>query len=154
MELKKIYLSPRKEAALKKLRYPWLFSDAIQEPKNISDGELCDVYLSDKKTFYGRGYYNGRSKIMVRFLTRKKSEPVDQDFFEHKFSQLKLVRETFIDTGKTNAYRLVFGESDEMPGLILDKYDGVYVMQIHTTGMQILKDVVVEAIKVVFKPQT
>jgi len=152
--LKPVFLSYRKEAALVKLRHPWLFSDAILKPEGIADGELCDVFLSDKQTFFGRGYYNSKSKIVVRFLTRNQQHVVDQHFFEDRLRELKAIRERFIYTDKTNAYRLVFGESDGLPGLVLDKYDEVYVMQIHTAGMEMLKPVVVEAIKKVFDPKT
>lgn len=117
-------------------------------------GSIVDVYKSDGKTFVGRGYYNPRSQIVVRFLTRDKNEPIDASFFERRLSALKTMRESLIDTKETNAYRLVFGESDGLPGLILDRYKDVYVLQIHTAGMEYLKPLVIEAIKTVFRPKT
>lgn len=154
MELKKIYLNPEKELALIKLRHPWLFTDAVQTPTDAEDGELCDIYLSNQKTFFARGYYNSKSKIVVRILTRVPHEHVDQKFFEKRFRELKTQREQFIDPEQTNAYRLVFAESDQLPGLIIDKYDDVFVIQIHTLGMDHLKDLVVEALRNVFQPKT
>jgi 23S rRNA (cytosine1962-C5)-methyltransferase len=154
MELQKVYLNPEKEAALIKLKHPWLFTDAIQFTSGLADGELCDVYLSNKKTFFGRGYYNSKSKIVVRILTRDFHQSIDQAFFEDRFRALQLQREQLINLQETNTYRLVFAESDGLPGLILDRYDQVYVLQIHTLGMDQLKPLVVEAIRKAFDPKT
>lgn len=154
MNPKKIYLNSQKEVALIKLHHPWLFTDAIQPVSDISDGEICDIYLSNRKTFFARGYYNSKSKIVVRYLTRDPNEMIDKSFFENRFRELKLMREQFINVKETNAYRLVFAESDGLPGLILDRYDETYIVQIHTLGMEKLKDLLVEAIKKVFQPKT
>lgn len=152
--LKQIFLSPHKEMALTKLRHPWLFSDAIQKPEGIEDGELCDVFFSNRKSLFGRGYYNSQSKIVVRLLTRKLEETIDQKFFENRLRALQVMREQFIDMKETNAYRLVFAESDELPGLIVDRYNDTYVIQIHTLGMDKLRELVVEALKSVFNPRS
>jgi|CXWL01.1.fsa_nt_gi 23S rRNA (cytosine1962-C5)-methyltransferase len=152
--LKRIFLAPHKEIALAKIRHPWLFSDAIQKPLDVHDGEICDVYFSNQKSFFGRGYYNSQSKIVVRLLTRKQEETIDQEFFANRFQSLQKIREQFIDTKHTNAYRLAFAESDELPGLIVDRYDHTYVIQIHTLGMDQLRDLVVEGLKKVFKPRS
>lgn len=150
----RIFLNPQKEAGIAKKRHPWLFSHAIEKPENLENGSLCDVFFSNKKTFFSRGYYNKHSQIAVRLLTRNQNEDIDQKFFEKKLEELKKTREAFIDADLTNAYRLVFGESDSMPGLILDKYDKIYALQIHTAGMEKLKPLVIEAIKKVFNPET
>lgn len=154
MEYPKISLNPQKEPGLMKLRHPWLFNDAIRKPEGIPDGRVCDVYLSDRKTFFARGYYNSQSKIVLRILTRNPEEDIDQAFFEKKFRALQVEREACIDMSKTNAYRLCFAESDGIPGLIVDRYDETHVVQIHTLGMDRLKPLVVEALKVVFQPRT
>lgn len=135
--------------------HPWIFSQALQStPPTVKNGNIVDVYGSDGRRFLGRGYYNGNSQIAVRFLTRDPNEKIDVHFFEKKFRELLDVRERFIDQSKTNAFRVVFGESDDMPGLIIDKYNGVFVMQIHTLGMDVLRDDVVSAMKSIFKPKT
>jgi len=154
MDLKKIYLNPDKETALIKLRHPWLFTDAIQEVDGIQDGELCDVYLSNRKTFFGRGYYNSKSKIVVRILTRVPIQVIDESFFEERFRTLQRERSSFIDMEKTNAYRLCFAESDGLPGLIVDRYADAFVIQIHTLGMEQLKPIVISALRKVFQPKT
>lgn len=154
MELQKIYLNPEKEPGLMKMRHPWLFTDAIQPVSGIEDGDLCDVYLSNKKTFIGRGYYNSKSKIVVRIISRNFHQVIDQAYFEECFRELQAQRASFINLEETNAYRLVFAESDQLPGLILDRYDQVYVLQIHTLGMDKLKPILIEAIRSVFNPKT
>lgn len=154
MSYLKVYLNPQKEAGIAKKRHPWLFSHAIEKPQNLENGSLCDVFFSNKKTFFGRGYFNKFSQISVRLLTRDQNENIDQKFLEKRLTELKEIRERFIDTSSTNAYRLVFGESDSMPGLVLDKYNKTYVIQIHTAGMEKLKPLVVEAVKKIFNPET
>jgi 23S rRNA (cytosine1962-C5)-methyltransferase len=154
MELQKIYLNPEKEPALMKLRHPWLFTDAIQPVSGIEDGDLCDVYLSNKRTFIGRGYYNSKSKIVVRIISRNFHQVIDQAYFEDRLRELQAERASNLNLEETNAYRLVFAESDQLPGLILDRYDQVFVLQIHTLGMDKLKPILVEAIRNVFHPKT
>lgn len=153
MEYPTLFLNPQKETGLLKLRHPWLFNDAIRKPEGVPDGRVCDVYLSDQKTFFARGYYNSQSKIVVRILTRNAEEDIDQGFFEQKFRDLQSERNASIDLSKTNTYRLCFAESDGLPGLIVDRYDDVFVVQIHTLGMDQLRAHIVEALKTVFNPR-
>lgn len=101
-----------------------------------------------------RGYCNKNSQIAVRIFTRNPEEKIDALFFEKKFKDLMAGREKFINTRNTNAFRAVFGESDGIPGLIIDKYADVYVIQIHTLGMEMLRDFAIEAIRKVFNPKT
>ena len=160
-EYPKIFLQREKEQGIKKKRHPWLFSHSISGTEgadkgtgNIPNGGIVDVYLSDRKTFFGRGYFNHHSQIRVRLLTRDVSEMIDGIFFERRLSALFEMRKSFINEKETNAYRIVFGESDSLPGLILDRYGDVYVLQIHTAGMDALKPVLIPAILKVFKPKT
>lgn len=134
--------------------HPWIFSQATQTPTQIKNGEIVDVYSSDDKKFLARGYYNGNSQIAVRILTRDQKETIDSAFFEGRFRELKKIRERFIDIKQTNAFRMVFGESDGLPGLIIDKYDRVFVIQIHTLGMEMLRKEITKTIELVFQPET
>ncbi len=129
--------------------HPWCFSGAIEriEP-GISNGDLCSVYCQGN--FAGIGYYNGNTDIAVRIITRL-DQPVDRNFFVKRFEELKRDREEL--PGNSNACRIAFGESDNLPGLIADKYGDVIVIQIHTLGMERLKDEVAGALAEVFKPQ-
>lgn len=127
--------------------HPWIFSNAISKNEGVNNGELAEIYSLD--TFLGIGYYNQNTDIAIRILTKKK-EKIDEKFFTKRFSILKKQRETFIKN--TNAYRIVFGESDNLPGLIIDKYDQVLVMEIHTLGMFNLLADIVASLKEVFAP--
>ena len=153
MQYPKVLLKSGKEHILAH-GHPWIFSLALQTPHDIKNGGLADVHSSDGKIFYARGYYNGNSQIAFRILTRDRNEFIDTAFFEKHFRELAAVRTRFIDTRTTNSYRLVFGESDEMPGLIVDKYNDVLVLQIHTLGMDLLRSHVVAALKSVFAPRS
>lgn len=133
--------------------HPWIFSNGLQASK-VENGSLVDIYDSRGKRFMARGYYNGNSQIAVRILTKNEQEKIDADFFVRRFEKLKETRENFIDTKRTNAYRLVFGESDGMPGLIVDRYNKTLVYQIHTMGMDRLRKEVVAALIQVFQPET
>lgn len=149
----KILLRPGKEHILGHL-HPWIFSQALQTPGQVQNGELVDICTSDGKKFLARGYYNGNSQIAVRILTRSVAEEINAAFFENRFRELEKIRERFIDTKQTNAFRLVFGESDGLPGLIIDQYGSVLVIQIHTLGMEMLRKEVLAAMKSAFNPET
>lgn len=150
----RVFLKAEKEKGILKKHHPWLFSEALHEANKPENGGLCDVFLSDEKTFFARGYYNQFSNISIRILTRNPEEKIDQSFFEKKFRELAQFRERFIDKRETNAYRVVFGESDGLPGLIVDSYNQTYVIQIHTAGMEQLKPLVIDGLKKVFSPKT
>jgi len=135
--------------------HPWIFSQALQAaPAVIKNGDIVDVYTEDGNKFLSRGYYNANSQIAVRILTRNQNEEINADFLVKRFKALMAVRERFIDTKKTNAFRVVFGESDGIPGLIIDKYADVFVIQIHTLGMEAMRKDVIEATKAAFNPAT
>lgn len=153
MSYTSIRLRPGKDHILG-FGHPWVFSQALAEERKVKDGEIADIYSSDGKRFLARGYYNSNSQIAFRVLTRSALEKIDQAFFEKRFRELFKIRERFINQKETNAFRVVFGESDGLPGLIIDKYDRVFVLQIHTLGMECLRDMVIAAIKRVFEPET
>lgn len=149
----KLLLKPGKEHIMNS-RHPWIFSMALQYFGEIESGSLVDVYDSTGRKFLARGYYNEKSQIVVRILTLDPNKPINTDFFVQRFADLKKTRERFIDTKQTNAYRLVFGESDGIPGLIVDRYNTVLVIQVHTLGMELLKKELLSALKAVFNPES
>lgn len=146
-------MRPEKEHILNR-RHPWIFSQALQTGQLPQNGEIADIFSSDGKKFLARGYFNGHSQIAVRILTRDPDEEIDKSFFEKRFMYLAEIRRRFIDMKNTNAFRMVFGESDGIPGLIVDKYGEVFVIQIHTLGMDLLRDTVRAALKSSFNPKT
>lgn len=147
----RIIIKKERERSLQ-FKHPWLFSRALEHVQGIESGTLVRITNSEGHIL-GTGYYNSHSQIAVRlFYFGSEEIEIDQKFFENAFTQAKKQREKFLP-GKTNAYRLVFSESDGIPGLIVDKYNEFLVVQIHTLGMDRLREIVVKALQKVFKPK-
>jgi 23S rRNA (cytosine1962-C5)-methyltransferase len=110
----------------------WVYDNEIDRVEGTPEaGDLADV-LTDRGRFLGRGYLNPRSKIRVRLLTRA-DEPVDEAFFARRLEAAAALRRRVVSG--TTAYRLVFGEGDLLPGLIVDAYADVLVAQALTAGI-------------------
>lgn len=133
MERVKIVLKSGKEQSLKRL-HPWVFSGAIKKLYgNPSEGDLVDVF-DNKDNFLGTGHYQP-SSIAVRILSFEQVEP-DIGFFRERIKKAISYRKSIGIIGHPgiNVYRLVHGEGDGLPGLIVDFYNGVAVMQMHSLG--------------------
>ena len=113
-------------------------------------GDIVDV-CTPRGRFLGRGYFNPQSKIRVRILTRQE-EPIDERFLGRRLEAAIALRERVVSG--TNAYRLVFGEGDLLPGLIVDRYGDVLVMQTLTAGMERRRDVLVELLVALLEERT
>ena len=111
----------------------WIFSNEVLEfNADIENGELVEVYDS-RKNFLGEGFFNRNSLISVRILSRSKIINLDK-YLENKIkSAYNLRKQLYPDR---NSFRLVFSESDFLPGLIIDKYNDTYVLQIYSAGIQ------------------
>src|SRR5689334_9371108 len=122
-------------------RHLWLYAghlgSIVGEPVA---GDLIDVLTSDGR-FYGRGLYSPASKIRVRLLTFR-DEPIDEAFWLGRIQQAIRLRERVV--AQSNAYRLVYGEADRLPGLIVDRYDQLLVMQTLSAGMDRRKELVAD----------
>jgi len=143
-----IYLKRGKEESLKRF-HPWVFSGAIQKmDKDISEGDIVNVVCSDG-SFIGKGHYQIGS-IAVRILTFK-DDPIDANFWNSRLlSALKMrISIGIADNPINNTYRLVHGEGDNLPGLIIDCYGNTAVMQAHSVGMHLCREIIAqELIKV------
>ncbi len=137
-------LKPHREESLQN-GHLWIFSGALQQPPRwIGPGGLVDVKSSTGE-FVARGYYNPRTDIAIRILTRDVDEAIDYDFMRRRLHSAAMLRQVF-DPEQTNAYRLVNAEGDGLPGLIVDRYAEILVAQIHTLGMEQLRSLVIEAL--------
>ncbi len=146
MPLATIYLKPGKEQSVKRF-HPWIFSGAIRNTSaELSEGEIVNVEDA-YGNFLGIGYYQIGS-IAVRLVTFKK-EKIDEQFWLEKIKAAYELRKSIgiINNEETNGYRLVYGEGDNLPGLIIDIYNKTAVLQMHTIGMYNLRDVIVDSIK-------
>ncbi len=142
----KIILKPGKERSLQRF-HPWVFSGAIEAvTKELSDGEIVEVFDS-KKEYIATGHYQEEGSITVRIFTFEKTI-IDEEFWRQKLQKAINLRKTLglFDNETTNAFRLVHGEGDLMPGLIIDYYDGNVVIQFHSYGMFLLKDIFVKVL--------
>ncbi len=111
----------------------WVFSNEIANPdEDFVPGETVDV-VSHGGSRLGRGYINPHSLISVRLLTRDK-EDLDKDFFARRIARALALRRRLFPREET--YRVVFGEADGLPGLVIDKYADALVAQVSTVGMQ------------------
>lgn len=130
--------------------HPWIFGNEV----NLIDdgakaGDIVDVFTHDDK-FVGRGYINPQSQIVVRLLTRDKNETVNDDFFYNRLLKAWQYRQQL---GYTENCRLIFGEADYMPQLIIDKFNDYFVIQTLALGIDKWKPAIVSAINKIFKPK-
>jgi len=147
----KIILKRGKEKPL--LRgHPWVFSGAVAKVEGeVSPGDVGEVYSMDGQ-FLGIGHVNPHSQIIVRLLTRKKG-PLEKHFFEERLLRAAVLREKWLK-GKTSAYRMVNGEGDFLPGLIVDCYGETLVLQCLTAGMERSKELFRDLLVNHFLPQS
>lgn len=132
--------------------HPWIFANEVNTGKekdtNAQPGEIVDVYTFDK-IFIGRGYYNPQSQISVRLLTRDKAQNIDEEFFHTKILQAWEYRQRL---GYTENCRLIFGEADDIPQLIIDKFNDYFVIQTLALGIDAWKPAIVKALEKIFQP--
>ena len=144
----KVFLKPKKEESLLRF-HPWVFSGAIQtiegEPE---EGDLVEVYGTNGR-FLGIGHYQIGS-IAVRILSFK-PVTIDAAFWEERIRIAYTLRQTLELAGveNNNTYRLVHGEGDNLPGLVIDMYAHTAVMQAHSVGMDYARHQIAEALKAV-----
>ncbi len=129
--------------------HPWIYNNEVELVEgDVEDGDIVEVY-NFKNNFIGRGYYNGKSQILIRILTRDFEEQINEDFFFRKISDAQAMRHEW---GYRHNYRVVFGEADGLPSLVIDKFNGVLVLQILTLGMEKWKQEILNALNKIFKP--
>ncbi len=119
----------------------WIYAGYVESVsgKPVA-GDVVDV-LAPNGRFFARGLYNPASKIRVRILSFE-DEPITEQFWKNRLAQAVRLRQKIV-TG-TNAYRLVYGEADRLPGLVVDRYDDVLVMQTLSAGMDRRKDLLAD----------
>jgi 23S rRNA (cytosine1962-C5)-methyltransferase len=137
-----ITLNPTREKSLLR-RHPWIFAGAIKQvDENPASGSTVDL-LSSEGQFLARAFYSPTSQIRARVWTFK-DEPVDKEFFRRKIKVALEMRQKLKVESLSNAYRLLHGESDGIPGLIVDRYDNVLVLQSLTTGSEFWKETIAD----------
>ena len=144
MDYKKIILKKGKEESLRRF-HPWVFSGAVAHiDDGVEEGDVVDICSNDGK-FLAVGHYQIGS-IAVRILdfsTRR----IDKKFFEERLRKALSLRESIgLIRPDNNAFRLVHGEGDFLPGLVIDIYGGTAVVQAHSPGMHFARDIIASAL--------
>jgi 23S rRNA (cytosine1962-C5)-methyltransferase len=138
-----VILKPGRDKPIRQ-HHPWIFSGAVARVKDdAANGDVVDVVSSDG-TWLARGSLNRKSQIVVRLLTWKEDEAIDEAFWRSRLERAIAGREALASSGDMTAYRLVNAESDGLPGLIVDRYGDWLVTQFLTLGVERWKKEIVE----------
>ncbi|MDR1983993.1 MAG: class I SAM-dependent rRNA methyltransferase [Prevotellaceae bacterium] len=146
---KQIILKPKRDESLKRF-HPWIFSGAIAKyTEKPTDGEIVDVLTNDK-LFIARGHYQTGS-IACRIITFE-NEEIDEKFWFKRISNAYKLREKLglVKNEQTTAYRLIHGEGDMLPGLIVDIYGQTAVIQAHSAGMLYERKMICEILNKIY----
>lgn len=144
----KVYLNKRITTRIA-MGHPWIYNNEVDRIAGVvAPGDIVEVYYFDGQ-LAGLGYINPGSQIIIRLLTRKR-EQIDAAFFHQKISEAWAYRQQL---GYTENCRLVFGEADGLPALIIDKFNDYFVLQTLSFGIEQWKTAIVDAINSIFEPK-
>lgn len=130
--------------------HPWIFNNEVEKVEGeFMGGETVEVLTHESK-FVGKGYINPKSQILVRLLTRQKTDEINERFFLDRLTECWNYRKKI---GYTENCRLVFGEADGLPQLIIDKFNDYFVIQTLALGMDSWKPAIVKALEQIFNPR-
>ena len=130
--------------------HPWIFMNEVDRVEGSpAPADIVEVFSHDSK-WIGSGYYNPQSQIVIRILSREKGQEINAGFFKNKIQSCWQYRQ---QTGYTENCRLVFGEADGLPQLIIDKFNDYFVIQTLALGIDRWKPVIVEALLEIFSPK-
>ena len=151
-----VYLHPGKDKPVRQ-RHPWIFSGAVARVEGQpGPGDLVDV-ADARGEWLARGYYNARSQIIVRLLTWQRDEVpaglADAEFWRSRLAAAAAARGELHLEPDTTAYRLVYAESDGVPGLIVDRYGDWLVVQLLTLGVEARRELLMELLAELFSPR-
>lgn len=137
----KVFLRKNQERRLLK-GHQWIFSNEIERVEDYSEDQYIAELFDVKGKFIGKGFYNRNSLIAFRLLTTLKSETVDREFFSRRIINAFNFRKRY--SRNMSAFRVVYGESDFLPGLVIDKYNNYYSVQIYSKGVEYYSDVITD----------
>ncbi|HFJ9440381.1 class I SAM-dependent rRNA methyltransferase [Bacillus cereus] len=127
--------------------YPLILKDAIQNLNDVQEEGTIIKVVDEKNQFIGKGYYGKQNKGYGWILTRKESEQINQTFFESKIKSALHKRKQFYKSSDTTAFRVLNGEGDGLGGLIIDYYDGYYVVSWYSEGIYTFRDEIIAALQ-------
>lgn len=130
--------------------HPWIFATELGDQEgDFEPGDIVDVY-SYNGSFVGKGYINPASQIRIRLLSRDKDEVIDEQFFHRRLAEAWAYRQQI---GYVENCRLIFGEADGLPALIIDKFNDYLVIQTLALGIERWKGAIVKALQAIFSPK-
>lgn len=148
MEFAKVILNKGKEKSVQR-KHPWIFSGAVYGvSEELQDGQMVDV-TDFNGGHLATGFYSDKGSITVRVLTFG-DEVFDEAFWAKRFQAAWDLRMKLFSIEDTNAFRLIHGEGDGIPGLIIDYYDQNFVIQAHSSGIYVKMQEIADAIKATF----
>lgn len=135
-------------------RHPWLFSSAIEKTEgNVSDGGEVSIYKSEDSSFIAKGLYNSRSHIRVRLYSWNSSDILDADFFRKKIKTAIHLRLNELGFSKEDSFRVVYSESDEISGLIVDKFGPYLSIQFSSLALWKFKNEIIAELQSQLSPK-
>jgi len=133
-------------------RHPWVFSGAVEQVKGKpANGDIVRL-LDAKGVFMAYGFFNNQSRVALRLLEWDEPVKVNDQWFKDKVAVAVASRSSLLEGGQTNTCRLIFSESDYLPGLIVDKYAGHLAVQVLTSGMEKVMPVIIDELQRLLKP--
>jgi 23S rRNA (cytosine1962-C5)-methyltransferase len=151
-QLPKVWLKPGREKSLRR-RHPWIFSGAIERVEGSPESGASVEIVTAGGDFLGRAAYSPASQIRARMWTFDAAERVDGEFFRRRLQRALDSRRRLGLTGPTAACRLVFAESDGLPGLIVDRYGSYLVCQFSSAGVELWRDTIVALLSDLCSPR-
>lgn len=147
---KKVILKKGRDKAIRH-RHHWIFSGAVEKLPDFTDGDILSVY-SFSGEYLGNGYFNRKANIIGRMLSFDVKSPMET--LKSNLDAAIALRKALFKNQATNAYRIVNGEGDFLPGLIVDRYADALVIQISTLGMEKLREKVIDYLVRKLQPKT
>ena len=144
MEKLNVYINKKAEEKVLN-NHPWVFtSDIVKRDEGIKNGDIV-VVRNNKNKYLGSAFYNDNSKIVLRIISRNANDTFDYDFFKRRI-EYALNYRMKVMPNDLNAFRLIYGEADNLSGLTVDKFNDVLVCQILSLGIEVRKDLVLKAL--------
>jgi 23S rRNA (cytosine1962-C5)-methyltransferase len=135
-------------------RHPWVFSGAIEKVNGKpANGDIVKL-IDAKGAFMAYGFYNDQSRVALRLLEWDEAVAVDEQWFREKVAVAVAGRSSLLVAGVTNTCRLIFSESDYLPGLIVDKYADHLAVQVLTSGIEKMMPCIIDELQRLLKPES
>ena len=149
--MNKLTLKKGREKAILR-RHPWIFSGAVSNISGDPSPSETVAVEDSKGQFLARAAYSPKSQMRARIWSWDEAQSIDPDFFREQINKAIRLRENWINLEHTSAYRLVHAESDNLPGLVVDRYNDILVIQILSAGIERWRDEITQALIEITEP--